>query len=98
MRAAKTHQERARNDRMYLRATAQQKKLICEAASRKGKTISDFVLESACAEAEQALADQRAFYISPAKWAAFTQALNAPYVPKPRLERLLSEPSILEGR
>jgi len=81
---------------MYLRASAQQKRLICEAAGRKGKTISEFVLESACAEAEQALADQRAFYLSPAKWKAFTQALNAPSRAKPRLTRLLSEPGILK--
>ena len=98
MRATKTQQKRTRDDRMYLRATAHQKKLICEAANQKGKTISEFVLESACVEAELALADQRTFFLSPTKWEAFAQALNAPYRLKPRLERLLSESSILEGR
>jgi uncharacterized protein (DUF1778 family) len=58
--------------------------------------LTDFVIRSACAEAENSLADQRHFSLNVEQWDAFTAALDRPVQPKPRLRRLLSEPSILE--
>ena len=58
----------------------------------------DFVLESACARAEETIADQVHFVLSPKQWKAFTEALERPARAKPGLRKLLTEPSVLESR
>ena len=57
--------------------------------------MTHFILESACTRA-----DQTTFTLSPQQWKAFTEALDRPPMlhPKPRLKRLLSEPSVAESR
>jgi uncharacterized protein (DUF1778 family) len=95
---ATTHQTRSR--RINLRATNPQETLIRAGAKVRGVNMTDFILESACNRAEQIIADQTSFTLSPQKWKAFTKALDRPPMlhPKPRLKRLLSEPSIAESR
>jgi uncharacterized protein (DUF1778 family) len=70
--------------------------MIVRAAAAQGQKVARFVIESAYQKAEQVLADQRSFTLSPAKWNAFVQALDRPVRPHARLARLMSEPSILE--
>jgi uncharacterized protein (DUF1778 family) len=65
-------------------------------AQLRGESLTDFILQSACSEAEQGLADQRRFSLNPEQWSAFVAALDRPIQPKPRLRRLFSEPSVLE--
>ncbi len=65
-------------------------------AQERGESLTDFVIRSACAEAEQALADQRRFVLDTAQWSAFVAALDCPVQAKPRLRRLFAEPSVLE--
>jgi len=65
-------------------------------AQQRGESLTDFIIQSACAEAEQALADQRRFSLNAEQWTAFVAALDRPALPKPRLRRLLTEPSVLE--
>ena len=93
-----THPNRSR--RINLRATANQENLIKAAAKVRGVNITDFILESACTRAEQAIADQTTFSLNPQQWKAFTEALDRPPLvhAKPRLKRLLSEPSVAESR
>jgi uncharacterized protein (DUF1778 family) len=64
----------------------------------RGVSVTDFILESACTRAEQVIADQTTFILSPAQWKAFNEALDRPPLlyPKPRLKRLLEEKTILE--
>ena len=83
--------------RLNLRATQAQKRLLETAASGQDVTVSEFVLESACARAESILAEERHFELPPDRWKAFVSALERPARPKPRLRKLLSEPSVLEG-
>jgi uncharacterized protein (DUF1778 family) len=45
---------------------------------------------------EQEQADQTHFVLSGEQWKAFTEALDQPARHRPRLEKLLREPSILE--
>lgn len=66
------------------------------AAQERGESLTDFIIHSACAEAEQALADQRRFILDTEQWKAFVAALDRPIEPKPRLRRLFTEPSVLE--
>lgn len=84
-----------RTARLNFRATKQQEELIRAGAQARGVEVSRFVLESACKQAEQDLADQRHFVISPERLAAFHEALDRPVQEKPRLRRLFSEKSIL---
>jgi uncharacterized protein (DUF1778 family) len=95
---ATTRQTRSR--RINLRASAPQETLIRAGAKVRGVNVTDFILESACTRAEQIIADQTTFTLSPQQWKAFTDALDRPPLlhPKPRLKRLLSEPSVAESR
>jgi uncharacterized protein (DUF1778 family) len=79
-----------------LRATSVQESLIRAAAERRGISVTDFVLESACTRAEEAIADQVHFVLSDKQWKAFSDALERPSRVRPRLRRLLTEASILE--
>jgi uncharacterized protein (DUF1778 family) len=65
-------------------------------AQQRGENLTDFIIRSACSEAEQALADQRRFSLNAEQWNAFVAALDRPVQPKPRLRRLFTEPGILE--
>ena len=85
-----------RTKRFNIRATPREDRLIRDVAKRQGVNVTDFILQSACTQAEQALADQQHFAVSPTVWKKFTDALDRPARVKPRLQRLLSEPSLLE--
>jgi uncharacterized protein (DUF1778 family) len=77
--------------RINLRATDRQEKLIRTGAETSGVSVTDFILESACLQAEHVLADQREFAASPKQWKAFIAALDAPPRVIPELARLFSE-------
>lgn len=87
-----------RASRLNLRASDRQKRLFETAASRRGVTLTEFVLQSAQNRAEEILADERHFVLPPGRWKAFVAALERPPRPKPRLRRLLREASVLERR
>lgn len=82
--------------RLNFRVTEPQKTLIHAGAEAKGVGTSEFVLNSACKEAEQVLANRQQFTIPPERYNAFLQALDQPAQDKPRLRHLLSAPSVLE--
>lgn len=85
-----------REKRIHLRATAQGVRKIERAAASFGVSVSEFILGSAEEKADHALAEQREFSLSPAKWSAFLAALDQPPRTHARLARLLNEPSVLE--
>jgi uncharacterized protein (DUF1778 family) len=82
--------------RLNLRTTGQQEALIRTGAETRGMNVSQYILETVCRQAEQDLADQCHFQVSEEKMKAFLAALDQPPQPKPRMKRLLSEPSVLE--
>lgn len=82
--------------RIILRATSAQEALIRAAVEGRGVSLTDFVLESACTLAEEAIAGQRHFVLSARQWKALQDALERPARVKPRLRKLLTEPSVLE--
>jgi uncharacterized protein (DUF1778 family) len=65
-------------------------------AEQSGETLTEFIVRSACTEAEHTLADQRHFTLPTAQWQAFVAALDRPPQFKVHLRRLLTEPTILE--
>ena len=85
-----------RNSRLDLRVDERREAVIRHAADLQGRTITDFVLAAAFAEAERVLTDRRRFVLEDEAWERFNQALDRPATEKPRLRALLERPSILE--
>lgn len=85
-----------RTEKLEMRLTPQAKRALQSAAEVTHKTLSDFVLESALARADSVLAERQVFRLDAKRWAAFLAALDAPPKQRPRLARLLNEPSIVD--
>lgn len=81
---------RARTEKLDLRLSADAKRRLKMAAAANQRSMSDFVLESALARADEALTGRR-FTLDDQAWADFQQALDAPVRALPRLARLLSD-------
>ena len=73
-----------------------QKDVIARAAELKQTTLTNFMVEHAFEAAQNILADQVHFYLSPEKWDQFTAALDAPPKDLPGLRKLLSEPGVFD--
>ena len=93
-----TTTDQTRTKRFNLRATPKQENLIRVAAERQGQNVTDFILESACEKAEQALSDQTRFVVDDKTWALFMKALDAPPKVIPQIRKLFSGPSVAESR
>lgn len=91
-----SHSRTIRTRRINLRATDRQENLIRTGAEATGISVTDFILDSACLQAEHVLADKREFIVSPKQWKVFVEALDRPAHIKPGLARLFSETGILE--
>ncbi len=85
-----------RSEKLDLRLTASAKRALQTAASAAHRSVSEFVLESALARAEETLPDRQRFGLTAELWEAFQIALSAPPRPAPRLAKLLTEPSVFE--
>ena len=85
-----------RSEKLDLRLTLSAKRVLQKAASAARRSVSEFVLESALARAEETLPDRQGFGLNTHQWEAFQAALDAPPSPAPRLARLLNEPSVIE--
>lgn len=87
-----------RSEKLDLRLRREDKLTLQAAAAAARRSVSEFVLESALAKADETLADRRVFGLNAAHWKAFRAALDAPPRPLPRLERLLKEPGFFDAR
>lgn len=87
---------KSKSTRIDVRASADIKQLLQEAARACHKNVSEFLLEAGIAAANQALADRRYFKLDETQWKIFLEALDRPVQVKPRLEKLLTEPGILD--
>jgi len=85
-----------RNEKLDLRLTPSAKRTLQFAASAAHRSVSEFVLESAIARAQETLPDRQRFGLDAEQWEAFQSALSAPPRPAPRLARLLKKPSVFE--
>src|SRR5947209_811859 len=92
-RKSMTHTE-TRNEKLDLRLTPSAKRTLQIAAVAAHRSLSEFVLESALARAEETLPDRRRFGLSAEQWEKFQAALSAPPRPAARLAQLLKEPSV----
>lgn len=89
MRGTATKAEKVRGQNINLRVSRGQKSLIDRAAQALGRNRSDFMLETACREAESVLLDRRYFILPEEQFKRFAAMLDKPPVSNPRLARLL---------
>lgn len=85
-----------RDDRLEVRLTPRAKSMLKRAADFEEKSVSAFVLDKSLEAAAETLADRREFRLNARQYDAFVAALDAPAKPRPRLEKLLTTPSVLE--
>ena len=68
----------SRSARLGLRATPEQEAVLRRAADVAHKSLTDFILDSACLAAEQTLLDQRLFMVSGSQYQALMELLDRP--------------------
>jgi len=81
----------ARTARLGIRATPRQQMLILRAAEAVNKSVTEFILDSACDAAENALLNQRFFLLNDEEWKKFQEVLEQPAKVKPGLKKLMKE-------
>jgi uncharacterized protein (DUF1778 family) len=86
----------SRTERIDIRTSASVKKLLQQAAAANHKNVSEFLLEHGLIAAQEALTNRKLFVLDDEQWEAFQTALDSPSTEKPRLRRLLTEPSVFE--
>lgn len=67
-----------RSSRLGLRATPEQEVVLRRAAEVAHKSLTDFILDSACLAAEQTLLDQRLFIVPGSQYQALLELLERP--------------------
>jgi uncharacterized protein (DUF1778 family) len=87
-----------RTEKLDLRLTPSAKRVLQSAATAAQRSVSEFVLESALARAEETLPDRQRFGLNADRWSAFQAALDSRARPNPRLKKLLQKPSVFERR
>ena len=73
-----------------LRATPQQETVLRRAAEVSNKSMTDFILDSACRVAEQTLLDQRLFLVTSSQSQTLLSLLDRPEQGNPGLKDLFS--------
>src|SRR5580698_6275048 len=86
-----------RTEKLDLRLKRSDKLALQAAAAAVRRSVSEFVLESALAKADEALADRRTFALNATQWKAFVAGLGSPPRPPARLEPSPKEPGFLRG-
>lgn len=89
----------AKSKRFELRATAEEMERIRVAVALGGeRSITEFLLDAALSAADRRLIDRTQFTLSAKEHARFLEVLDRPVQEKPRLRRLLNEPTVLEAQ
>jgi uncharacterized protein (DUF1778 family) len=78
-----------KDDVIQIRAPAETKAMLNRAAALRGQKLSEFVLDSARRQAEEAILDQRLFFLDEKAHAAFLKVLDAPPKPSKELRALM---------
>ena len=79
-----------KDDIIQIRAPAETKAMLNRAARLRGQKLSEFMLESARRQAEEAILDQRVFFLDAKAHAAFLALLDAPAKPNAALRALMA--------
>lgn len=79
-----------KDDVIQIRATAETKAMLNRAAALRGQKLSEFMLDSAQRQAEEAILGQRVFLLDDKAHAAFLEMLDAPAKPNKALKALMA--------
>ncbi len=71
-------QSARKDDVIQIRASAETKAVLNRAAALRGQKLSEFMLDSARREAEEALLDQRVFFLDSKAHQKFLALLDSP--------------------
>jgi uncharacterized protein (DUF1778 family) len=82
-----------RDININIRVKRTQRDLIDQAAELLGKSRSDFMLETACREAEDVLLDQCLFTLDAETFETFKALLDKPPSENPKLRKLMATPA-----
>jgi uncharacterized protein (DUF1778 family) len=82
-----------RSARLGLRATLEQEAMLRRAAAVAHKSLTDFILDSACQAAEQTLLDQRLFMVTGSQYRALLELLERPAQDNDGLRALFTRPA-----
>jgi uncharacterized protein (DUF1778 family) len=88
---AQTHSQK-----LDLRLTPQVKRTLSAAAAAAHQSVSEFVLASALARAQEVLPDRQHIGLDAETWARFMAALDAPARDLPRMAPLLVRPGLFD--
>lgn len=80
-----------KDDRLQVRLSAEAKTVLQRAANYRHKTVSQFVLTTALAEAEKVIRENEAVTLSAADWEVFYDALNNPPAPNAALRKAFAK-------
>ena len=79
-------QKVARSTRLEARLLPEQRRRIERAASHKGLSVSDFVVQAADEAAAKAIEQHETWILKEQDWAAFIDAIENPWEPNERLK------------
>lgn len=79
-----------KNDVIQIRASAETKAMLNRAAQLRGQKLSEFMLDSARRQAEEAILDQRVFFLDAKAHDTFLALLDAPAKPNAKLKALMA--------
>ena len=79
-----------KDDVIQIRASAEAKAILNRAAQLRGQKLSEFMLDSSRREAEEAILDQRLFFLDDKAHEAFVAMLDAPPKPNAALKKLMA--------
>ena len=79
-----------KDDIIQIRAPAETKAMLNRAAQLRGQKLSEFMLDSARRQAEEAILDQRVFFLDAKAHDAFLALLDAPAKPNAALRALMA--------
>jgi uncharacterized protein (DUF1778 family) len=78
-----------KDDVIQIRASAETKSVLNRAAALRGQKLSEFMLDSARRQAEEAILDQRIFFLDANAHEKFLALLDSPTRPSKRLKSLM---------
>ncbi len=85
-----------KSSRWTLRVTPSQDAVVRRVLDATGESLNEYVVRHAIEAAQGDLADRRVFTLDESAWEELQQLLDRPPVFKPKLAKLLANPSVLE--
>lgn len=83
-------QQTRKDDVIQIRASAETKAVLNRAAALRGQKLSEFMLDSARRQAEEAILDQRIFFLDPKAHGKFLALLDSLTRPNKGLKALMA--------